>query len=305
MIKQLHRRHRYDFFTIWGNGLKHVEDILSIIRKEPNIEIIRIKSYKIKDIKKFVFKLYACDPVPVEHLRSKLAYLLKVPNQFVIVFVKNMNPQENYHGEGPFRHIQCNYVNDIKWRIRELYNPKKEGQRTEEHVIHASDYEEQVDYLLKMLGHKNGLMFLHGDGDGLPFSKPYHLRKPDFYTFRTIKHTNLRAIILSESPKNSNVPLKKTAKISKTPHFLSLIHRSMDYQNYLNRYRYTWLTDDHYPIKLQNMSEMSRKQLDHLDPIIVIRKGSSFQILDGVHRAAVSLFVGRKSIKSVEFGYHE
>jgi ParB-like chromosome segregation protein Spo0J len=53
------------------------------------------------------------------------------------------------------------------------------------------------------------------------------------------------------------------------------------------------------------MSEMSQKQLDHLDPIIVIRNGSSFQILDGVHRAAASLYVGRKSIKSVEFYYHE
>jgi hypothetical protein len=228
MIKQLHRRYRYDFFTIWGNGLKHVQDILSIIRKEPNIEIIRIKSYKIRGMKKFVFKLYGCDPVPVEHLRSKLAYLLKVPNEFVIVFVKNMDPQENYQGDGRFRHIQCNYVNDIKWRIRELYNPKKEGLRTEEHVIHASDYEEQVDYLLKMLGHKNGLMFLHGDGDGLPFSKPYHLKKPDSFTFRTIKLKDLRANILCGSPENSNIPLKKTVKIGETPHFLSLIKKVMD-----------------------------------------------------------------------------
>ena len=35
--------YRYDFFTIWGNGINNKEGILNILRSEKYIEIISIE----------------------------------------------------------------------------------------------------------------------------------------------------------------------------------------------------------------------------------------------------------------------
>lgn len=300
MVNGINSYNRYDFFIIWGNGLPYIEPILDILRDEDNLEIIRIESRQIKNMKKFVFDSYACDTVPIEHLRSKLSYLFKERSDIVIVFTKNLAPEENYFGEGAFRHLQCAYINRIKQRIRDLFNPRKDGVRSEEHVIHASDYEEQVDYFLKMLGHPEGIEFFHEDASALPFHKPYHIPRPKVYTFKTLPIRDLRASILVSF--DSRGIKNKLVEVSDTPHFLSLKHRGTEYINYLERFRYTLLTDDYSWKKLLQMNQLSLSQIKAFAPILVAPLGCGFRILDGVHRAAVALNHNLEKIRCVEFG---
>lgn len=48
MRTSLLRPFRYEFFTIWGNGLTHKDEILDILRNEDSLEIIRIESRTVK-----------------------------------------------------------------------------------------------------------------------------------------------------------------------------------------------------------------------------------------------------------------
>lgn len=302
---------RYDFFTIWGNGLIHKDEILDILRKEDSLKIIRIESRTVKNMKKFIFDLYRCDTVPIWHLRAKLKYLFPVKPQIMVVFVKNYNPQEMPAGQGTFRKVQCQYINQIKIKIRNLYNPRHPDKNfqikplnkgvSHEHVIHASDYEEQVDYFLKMLDHKNGIHYLHGDNENLPFEKPYYLKTPAIYTYKTIMIEKLRASILDDS--NGKGVIHHTRKIAETPHYLSLKQNSDEYKKYLEKYKYTFLTPDYSWEGFKKLNELDIDQIKKFDRIIVKRESDFYRILDGVHRTAVSLNHNLNNIKCVEFCY--
>ncbi|MFQ5681794.1 MAG: hypothetical protein ACE5HC_00845 [Candidatus Binatia bacterium] len=298
MDHRIHSRYRYDFFTIWGNGLSHAEAILNILRKERNLEIVRIETRRIEKMRRFVFDLYACDTVPMRHLHAKLAYLLDEHPEIVIVLVKNLAPEESIVGEGPFRHVQCCYINRIKETIRDLYNPRLNGVRTEEHVIHASDHEEQVDYLVKMLGDSRGLKFLGEDSSGLPFRKPYHIPRPSAYAFKSLPVEGLWASILVDL--ESRVDKTKLVKIGETPHFQTLTNGGTAYVDYLRHFRHTWLTDDHTWDKLLHMNQLSERRIKDFDPILVTQVPEGFKILDGVHRAAVTLAHRFDTIKCVD-----
>ena len=79
----------------------------------------------------------------------------------MIIFVKNNNPQEELVGIDRFRKIQCQYINGIKIKIRNQFNPKHTDRNfhkdplnqgiSHDHVVHTSDYEKQVDYFLRLV----------------------------------------------------------------------------------------------------------------------------------------------------------
>ena len=296
----IHRRSRYDFFTIWGNGLAHADSILDILRSEDCLEIISIEARRVKDMKRFVFDLYACDTVPDSHLRAKLTYLFNARSEVIIVFVRNLAPEETYVGSGAFRHIQCLRINRIKRRIRELYNPRANNVRTEEHVIHASDYEEQVDYVLKLLGYEKGIRYLADESCSLPFRKPHHIPSPQVYTFKTLALEQLRAAVLEGT--GARQVRTSLVAIHQTPHYRALQGDPHIYTDYLERFRYTLLKDDYSWEKFARASQLSETQIRAFDPIIVTPEDEAYRILDGVHRAAILLNLNAECTRGVVFG---
>ena len=62
---------RYDFILIWGNGLQYKKDILDIIERTSNLDILKILSHKPKSLKKFVKEVYSYDYAPFQHLKAK------------------------------------------------------------------------------------------------------------------------------------------------------------------------------------------------------------------------------------------
>ena len=293
--------YRYAFFTVWANGFEHVDHILALIRGHSALEILMVELRQLADARKFVFDLYACDSVPIRHLRGKLKYLLDVPPEVLFIFVRNHDPKETFVGSGPFRKPQCQTISRLKWYIRELYNPKENGVRTEQHVIHASDYESQTDYVLKLLGYSAGVRMFENNRHGLPFGLPYHVRRPARYTFRAVRLDELRAAILVGNPDEPESVHATPMDIAQTPHYLALTKDMYYYERYLRAYRYVWLRDDSYPGRLL---QLARSWNDaNMERIIVVRREASYLILDGVHRAAILQSRGTKIAKCVEVEY--
>ena len=310
MEKPIISNYRYDFFSVWANGIPYIDKILTILRQEPNIEIITIQRHSIENFDKFILALYACDTVPISHLKSKLEYLFDLPPTIIFIFVKNHNPQEIISGYGAFRKPQCKYIVSIKNRIRNQYNPKHIDPDfqilplakgvSHEHVIHASDHESQVDYTLRLLGFKEGISFIEGDSVGLPFKKPFHIPRPKTYSYRRLSISSLKANILYSMPDYPLV-LKKSVSIVETPHYLGLIEDKNLYIDYLNQFRFDYLHDDYSLEKLLMMDLLTREGKDDFPPILVRQTDDNniFTICDGVHRAAVKLHSGETKINAV------
>lgn len=289
---------RYDLFTIWGNGLQYSDKIINILNNEKWLEIVCIEKHYINKMPRFVYQFYACDTVPLEHLKSKLQYLNYVKPEILMIYAINHEPHEQPTGAGDFRKVQCQNINRIKWHIRELFNPRANGKRSEEHIIHASDYEEQVDYCLKLLGHKRGIYFLHNCDTTPLFYKPYHINAPKEYVFIRIDISQLKASIIVNN--NSGKAAKSLMKIDQTPHYQSLRNGEYIYKNYLSKYRYILLKDNYSWERFYRMNQLSKQEINNFDPIIVVSENDDYRVLDGVHRAAITAFHGFKQIRCVE-----
>lgn len=254
----------YHYFTIWNTGVKYLHEILHIIETYGAFDVLRIVKYTENDISNMVKSIYSADTVPLKHLKSKTKYLFKSAPIVYFVFVRNNKPNEKLTGRGPFRHMQCLTMVDVKNIIRNKYNPKKtNGKRTEEHVIHGSDYQAQTDKILKYI----------------KVSWESILKPPIYYKEQvTIKEADLDSIkgrIIASSGHNV-VPLEKT------PHYQYLKGNKKPYQTYWKKYIGTKLKDNHTPYAFDKL--LSNFKYPYKNHLITVRNGI---IIDGLHRAVI------------------
>jgi len=242
---------RLDYFLIWSHGLKHKYEIFSIIREQ--FPILSIYKRDVGNISKFVRGLYACDTVPFRHLELKTKYLLKLKPDIAFVLVKNEHPDEQIVGMGAFKHKQCMKINEVKAEIRK-FNYK------DEHVVHASDYESQTDYALKLL----------------KIAKPQGKKRG---VLRGAEIDNLRANILDVG----------SVKIQDTPHYGYVNGVTVPYCEYYEKNWGRRLTDDHAPEAFDRLL----KSFEYKIPVRV----NGNDIIDGVHRVAI---LKSKGIENVQ-----
>ena len=115
---------RYDCFVVWGHGQSYLSDILHEVRSEEYFEIVHFQRLEVGSIKKLVRQIYSFDYAPLFHLKAKVKYLEASPPVVSFIFVKNKDAQEEFFGNGEFRHIESLRVKSFKDRIREKYNPR-------------------------------------------------------------------------------------------------------------------------------------------------------------------------------------
>ena len=285
---------RFDYFLIWGHGAPYREDILDIIRKQPFLDITKIINHKPKDIAKLVRTIYSHDYAPLQHLKSKTKYLLRTSPEVTFIFVHNLDAKEVYLGQGAFRHIECERIKDIKNAIRDKFNPRKDGKRTEDHVIHASDNEPQVHHILKYLGYQDGIAYFRNTPNPL-LNLPCHLTK---FTRFSVKQINLSQMFCTINGGNRTSYKKQIVKIAATPHFACLTGAADVYQQYLSEFGGYLLADDHSVEKLLSLSSrLSYLEAPHSTAYILTEEFAPGQyvIRDGVHRASILKFRGVNS----------
>ena len=276
---------RIDYFIIWGNGLKYSNAILEFIRSDKSFQIQSITNHKLENIEEFVFNLYKTDPVPWEHLVAKTRYLLHTEPEIIVIILKNLSPKEKFFGNGEFRHIQCEKIKIVKEILRNKYNPFVKGKRTEEHVIHASDYESQTEHLLEILN--------LGDLDNFKSSKnrfleiPYHLPPIKNFTLKKIDIDRIHCSIITGELQNLE---KQIIPITETPHYKYVNGNKSEYLNYYKKYGGLLLTDDHNTDSFDNLiNEFNYARFSDEGHFIIVEQiqDNKYKIWDGVHRAAI------------------
>ena len=292
---------RFDFFLIWGNAIKHSNHIINIINKSNDFEILRVVLHDIDDMPLFVQRIYECDSVPIQHLVGKTRYLLSTPPRCLFILTKNIAPDEAYHGEGSFRHIQCNKVVAIKKEIRNLFNPRFEDKSktipplnqgvSHNHCIHASDYESQVEHVLSVLKLQN--IDFHKSNEALGFNLPFYISLGSNHHFINMRLEDLRADILQPDGIIS-VPLKET------PHYQFLKGNKVPYIEYFYSNMGKKLQSNHFPCTFEKLISEFRDDYTTRDgkKSHIVVKGN--RIKDGLHRACIMLSRGQEDVECIQ-----
>ncbi len=282
---------RYDYFLIWGHGLRHKEGIIEMIRQEGSLEILKIIEHTSTDIKKFVREVYSHDYAPYQHLQGKTKYLLSTSPSVVFIFVKNKNPDEAYFGEGEHKHVESKTIKRLKETIRDKYNDRKEDRRSEDHVIHASDNELQTEHMLQYLGYKDGTEVFE------PYSsliKIHDLDTRGEYTIQKIPLSSLFCTVLKSKNESHIIP------VNDSPHYKYLNGDTGAYINYIKEFEGEFLQDDHNAKKFDHLNAtLDYVGAEHPTDYILVKRtdNENYLILDGLHRAAILVKQGCSSIK--------
>lgn len=294
-MKNIYIKSRIDSILIWGHGMQYFKKILKDIRNNKNFRIIKIQKHKPKSIKKFVKAMYSFDYAPFWHLKEKTKYLSNTPSEVCFIFVENVNPNEDYLDEGNFRHKESMTLKKFKEELRDKYNPYENGKRTHNHVIHATDSEDQTNHILHYLEYAEGIELF--DKPTNIVNMPYYLNGYNKFNFIELKTDDIFCnIIEGESWDNFT---SNTVKIKQSPQYIGLTHDMKIYEEYIDKYLGGPLQENY---NLDRYSRLSNN-FEYLKApyetsfVIVEKINEKFIILDGLHRACNHIHQGHKEIK--------
>ena len=157
----MNEENRLDYFIVWGHATELLTDIIDIINESEHVDILYIKKKKIFNLEKFLDAIYANEwsPVPKEHTINKCKFLHLVPKEASLVLVMNKNPDvRTQPNKNPlFRMPESKTIVSIKTKIRRKFDPREggtiptvRGGGPYQHVVHASDFPEQIPSILTL-----------------------------------------------------------------------------------------------------------------------------------------------------------
>lgn len=291
--------------VVWPHGITFQPDILEALFSSEGLDILHIRTTPAKNLSRLVREVYRHDYAPLEHLAGKLKYLKQAEfkaGQVTHIFFSFHSPQFTLSGDPPFRHLNSPKVNEIKWRIRDTFNPRRGGKMTHDHVIHVSDNPYQAIHMAKYLGMQVSL------NQRNPFTKmfcgleiPHHISTPKRVLLRTVPISRLRAAVLIDGQ-------KALFPVAETPHFQALTAgrggRAI-YDEYLLGRRGKEFTDGHHWGSLETLYHLFLGSGEsYIRPLLTTELQDGLaQIIDGVHRASASLAAGRKEIPVASLEY--
>ena len=292
-ISQAHSR--VDTILVWGHGLQHLSSIFSDIRGEDDFEILKIQKHKPKSMKRFVKEMYSFDYAPFWHLKERTKYLLKTRQEVCFIFIKNLNPNEDYLGEGSFRHKESLTLKVFKELLRDRYNPYADGIRTHNHVIHATDSQEQTAHILNYLGYSEGTSIFECENKFI--NLPYYIKGFNNFEFNEIDVTNLFCnVIEGDSWDNWKV---KTVGVKDSPQYRGLSENIEIYAHYIKTFLGGPLQEDYniqrYKTLYKNFEYLKEPYQNSF--VIAEKVDDQYIILDGVHRACSHIIQKNKMIK--------
>ena len=286
---------RIDAFIIWGHGLTNMEKIIEVIGNHKNFKILRVERYKPRNMRSFVKKIYSHDYAPYWHLRSKTRYLLKTKREVCFIFLENRYPVTEYFGEGQFRHKECKEIKSLKERIRDRFNPRIGGERSHDHVVHATDSPDQADQYMRLLGYKLGVQYFTKTERFLKI--PYYLQEYKKFEVKVVPANHLMCSIAMGESWNSYST--RICNIRESPQYKFLTGYEEDYTLYVSKFLGGPLKEYYNTVKFRALS----KNFQYLASphctsfVITYEKDGSQLILDGLHRATMHLVQGHKDIK--------
>ena len=279
------RHKRIDYFLIWGHGLQYTAEIIAELEAAGLVPVSFFRR-NVDSMTEVIKAVYSHDYAPLEHLKGKTRYLESTPPELLFIFVKNDTPNEDFVGEGVFRHLESTTVRDLKWRLRERYNPRNGGEMLHEHVLHASDNPFQAHQILRWLGLPDGIGTLVPEQQ--PFLHvPWYVR-PNRIAFREVA---LDALYARNAEGTTYEYRLRDMKLEDTAHYRFLSGDEVAYDSYLTRFRGTALTEPYSVSRFRQLRERLERDPDLLDrdPILVREQDNKMFVVDGTHRACIAL----------------
>lgn len=285
---------RIDCILIWGHGLTYFNDILNDIRANKNFVILKIQKYKPVNMKSFIKEIYSYDYAPFWHLKTKTRYLLKVPNEVCYIFIKNLNPNEDYLDLGSFRHKESLSLKILKEALRDKYNPYLNEKRTHDHVIHATDSQEQAEHMLKYLGYKDVKLF---ECENRFVDLPYYIKGYKNFEFKIVKIDELFCNVIEGKSWDDCRP--KIMHVKESPQYRGLSENMNIYEEYIAKYLGGPLQENYNIERYKKVYEKFEylKEPYQNSFVIVEKRDAKYIILDGLHRACTYIYQGSKEIK--------
>lgn len=291
---KLLQKESYCYFLIWGPGMPYKDEIFRTIREKPFIEILTVMHYEPKSLDDLIRGVYSYEYLQFEHHKAKLEYLSKTDQEVIIIFAINKDRQERYWGDHTRQFIHSESLKQIKEEIRTRFDPRTDGKRTHEHVIHSSDNEGQVHRVLKYLGIKQGLKFFQNVPNPI-LSTSWFLPNFDEFVIRNSYVTHLYGNIFQGTKESY---WKENILIEDTPHFAYLCGDTKPYEAYLANFSDGPLLGGplYWQYCLDKFTKLAKNFAYLQDPYetsyILVREfqPNQYVVVDGIHRASILRF---------------
>lgn len=305
----MNKKNRLDYFIVWGHAIDHLPGIVNIIAESEEVDILYIKKKNIVDLSKFIDDIYAKEwpSVPKQHTLDKSSFLYVVPKEVALILVMNKNPSVRIQSnKNPlFRMPESETIKNIKTKIRGKYDPNKGGKgliqlvpgyNPDQHVVHASDFPEQIQNALDIFEMKD--------------VNHWHQYWQNKHHPSTMKNNSINAIFVDIDSIfmnildfNKNVlDFNKniiSVRIKDSPHYEYLCGRKEAYIKYWNRFCGDILRENHSPIAFEKLANnFQYLRVPYQNCFIKVHKhDDSYISFDGDHRLAIVKYLGYKKIQ--------
>lgn len=285
------------YFIIWNHGIKNIVNILSIIRNTQNVKINKIIKIN-PNLNSFLTEVYKFDKnVSKEHIERKKKKLLTQQSKSFLILVENYKENISTTNSGT---IYCKRIDNLKWRIREKYNPRYKDKNfdpypganklskgiTHNHICHSCDRPIETQHILKTLNLYDVDYYIGNPCKDKNYLVPSRLKKNFNFIIKNIHIDSLKASIID----------KNNISIENTPHYKYLIGNKEIYNNYILKHLGMSLKDDH-------LSEAYDKLIENFDYNKLIKGKKSLIICyknliikDGLHRACICKKQGMENL---------
>jgi len=277
----------YNSIIVWGHGIKYILDILNTISNNINCTILNIKRESINNYEKFIKNIYKLEMVNSNHIFCKTQYLKSVKNEYFHILIKNHGSNIKQYGKGTFKVFADENIVNLKWQIREKYNPKLKDTKLQpsknlppgishNHIIHITDSNEECVEVCKFVLNKNPEEFENNKINNIYF--PWHLGIPKRMAKKKVNIDQLY-IKLANDPNNY--------KIIDSPQYKYICNNKNPYINYYTKYIGNALQDHHTPLQFDKLIENFNPNTYNLEELRLIIINNNFQVYDGVHRLSI------------------
>jgi len=276
----------YNSVIVWGHGIEYILDILNTINNDLNCNILNITLGTINNYDNFIKNIYKLEMVNSEHIFSKTQYLKSIKNQYFHILIKNNGSNIQQYGEGIYKTYADKNIVNLKWQLREKYNPKLINVNSQpsknlpprishNHIIHITDSNEECNEVCKFLLNKNPEEFENKKINNIYF--PWHFRIPK------IKKINVNIDNLYIRLVNN----RNNSKIIDSPHFKYVCNDKEPYINYYTKYIGTYLQDNHTPAQFDKLIKNFNSYTYNFEESRLIIINQNFQVCDGIHRLSI------------------
>ena len=287
-------------FVIWPNAGLSIVPIKSYLFK--HFDVFRIISLPSSSLGRVVRTTYPLNILQIRHIYMKTRSIREniLNNEITILLARTSHLKSSLVKSSIKSHyLENEYVKYHKNVIRSLYNNKLlSGGNTHDHVIHATDNEDDVLDLIKEFdwfffyklssSRKSVNDIYNSDSLGNGSEALNLLDSSRCFEVDIDKLSSFKCRVF-EGPRHD--PYNKLINIMQTPHYRFLLGYTEEYSNYISRYLGTGLRSLYSTDKYTKL--INSFKTTNFPPILVKQSAKHVCIVDGLHRASISLFMAK------------